>query len=38
MYRPAQNMMHPETLFREQKMSQDKDRLSYNMLHYNHHH
>ena len=34
MYRPTQNMMHPETLLREQKMSQDKNSLSYDMLHY----
>jgi hypothetical protein len=35
MYRPTQNMMHPETLLREQKMSQDKNSVSYDMLHYN---
>jgi len=35
MYRPNQNMMHPETLLRETKLSPDKDRLSYDMLHYN---
>ena len=28
-------MMHPETLLREQKMLQDKDKSSYDMLPYN---